>query len=147
MRATYVLPLVLFAHAAFAGPPVYRCENAGKFTYSDAPCIGAKVVDATPTQGMDKMTGQSRKGKDVQTVEMNALFDKAVQPVTGKTSDEMNVVRHRIKLGAQDQNECSRLDTRLPDLEAAAANSAGAAKGRADVDLYRARKRFFDLKC
>ena len=147
MRASPLLALLLFAHAALAGPPVYRCESVGKVTYSDAPCVGAKVVDATPTQGMDKMTGQSRKGKDVQTGEMNALFDKAVQPVTGKSSDEMNVVRHRIKLGVQDQTECSRLDTRLPDLEAAAANSAGASKGRAEVDLYQARKRFFDLKC
>ena len=88
-----------------------------------------------------------RAVKDVQTVEMNALFDKAVQPVTGKTSDEMNIVRHRIKLGAQDQHECSRLDATLPDLEAAAASATAAAKGRADVDLYQARKRFFDLKC
>jgi hypothetical protein len=44
---------------------VYRCETNGKVSYSDAPCVGARVIDATPTQGMDKMTGQSREGSNV----------------------------------------------------------------------------------
>jgi hypothetical protein len=51
---------VSFSIPAHAQKPVYRCETAGKVSYSDAPCVGAKEIDATPTQGMDKMTGASR---------------------------------------------------------------------------------------
>ncbi|VTU31244.1 hypothetical protein SRS16CHR_04840 [Variovorax sp. SRS16] len=147
MRLLSVLPLLLVASAATAGPPVYRCEIAGKVSYSDAPCVGAKVVDATPNQGVDKMTGQSRKGKDVQTAEMNTAFDKALQPLTGKPHEEMDVMRRRIKLSAQDQGECTRLDSNLPGLEANAAGATGTTNGRTDVELYQARKRFFDLRC
>jgi len=147
MRVPLVISLITLSHAAFAAPPVYRCDSAGKVSYSDRPCLGAQVVDATPTQGMDKMTGRSRKGRDVQIVEISAMFDKNVQPVTGRTHEEMNVLRHRIKLSPQDQSACSRLDDELPDLEAHAATATGAAKGRADVELFQARKRFFDLHC
>lgn len=34
---------------AAAQSSVYRCETNGKVNYSDAPCVGAKVIDATPT--------------------------------------------------------------------------------------------------
>ena len=115
--------------------------------YSDSPCVGAKVVDATPTQGMDKTTGQSRKGKDVQTVEMNTTFDRAFQPVTGRTPEEMDVMRRRIKLSGQEHAACASLDGKLPGLESNAAVASGSTKARADVELYKARKRFFDLKC
>lgn len=59
----------------------------------------------------------------------------------------MDVRRHRINLSAQDQGECRRLDSRLPDLEAFAQQAGGTSKAQADVDLYMARKRYFDLKC
>lgn len=93
------------------------------------------------------MTGQSRKGKDVQTVEMNTALDTAVRPVTGRTHEEMDVVRRRIKLNSQEQAECTNLDGKLPGLKADATGSSGNSKARADVELYNARKRFFDLKC
>lgn len=147
MYFTRALLVFFIALPTWAAPPVYRCETNGKASYSDAPCVGAKAIDVTPTQGADKMTGKSRKGRDVQTIEMNTAFDKAVQPLTGKSHDEMDVMRRRFKLSAQDQNECMRLDGKLPSLETAAAAAASAAKGRADVELYQARKRFFDLKC
>jgi len=93
------------------------------------------------------MTGQSRKGKYVQAVEMNTAFDKAVQHLTGRTHEEMNVARRRIKLSSQEQAECTSLDGKLPGLEADATGLSGNAKDRADVELYKARKRFFDLQC
>jgi len=144
LRALLLLSITL---PSWAAPPVYRCETNGRITYSDAPCVGAKVIDATPTQGMDKMTGQSRKGKDVQTAEMNTAIDKAVQPLTGRTHEEMNTARRRFKLGAQDQAECTRLDAKLPNLEADVAGASESTKAHADVELYKARKRFFDLSC
>jgi hypothetical protein len=78
---------------------------------------------------------------------MNTAFDKAVQPISGKSHEEMNVVRRRLRLSPQDQSDCIHLDNKLPGLESNASGAIGAAKGSADVELYQARKRFFDLKC
>ena len=147
MRSLLTLPLLLAAAAASAAPSVYRCETAGKISYSDAPCVGAKIVDATPNQGVDQMTGKSRKGRDVQRTELNHAFDDALRPLTGKSRDEMDVMRRRIKLQPREQSACRQLDGQLPDLESAAQRDTGAAKGKADVALYQARKRYFDLGC
>lgn len=133
--------------AAFAAPPVYRCEMNGRIAYSDSPCVGAKVIDATPNQGVDKMSGQSRKGADVQRAEMNKIFDDALKPLTGKSSAEMDALRRRARLPGTDQAECARLDRQLPPLEARASSSDGRSRAEAEVQLYQARKRFFDLKC
>lgn len=115
--------------------------------YSDAACVGAKVIDATPTQGMDKMTGRTRKGKEVQRDEFNRQFDKALRPLHGKSHEEMNSARRRVYLPAQEQARCARLDDLLPSLEGDTKRAEGAAKAKADVGLYQARKQFFDLKC
>lgn len=144
LRALFLLSITL---PAWAAPPVYRCEGNGRVAYSDVPCVGAKVIDATPTHGIDKMTGQSRKGSDVRTVEMRMTLDKATQPLTGRTHEEMNVVRRRIKLSGKEQAECTSLDGKLPTLEADASGASSGTKAHADVELYKARKRFFDLKC
>ena len=138
--AALVLPVA-------AQPPVYRCETNGKVAYSDAPCVGAKVIDATPTQGVDKMTGRPSKGKEVRRDELNRMLDGAVRPLTGKSTGEMNVVRRRVKLSSQDQAKCATLDGRLARLEAAGFEAKGERKTQADFDLYEARKQFFDLKC
>lgn len=54
--------LALAPLGASAQQAVYRCDQGGKIGYSHEPCLGGKVIDATPTQGMDKMSGVSRKG-------------------------------------------------------------------------------------
>jgi hypothetical protein len=126
---------------------VYRCETNGKVAYSDAPCVGAKVIDATPTHGADKMSGASRKGREVQRDEFTTSLDNATRPLHGRSHDEMNVLRRRVNLPGRDQQHCTRLDRLLPTLEADAGRATGEAKARADVDLYKARKAFFDLKC
>ncbi len=133
--------------AAIAQPVVYRCETAGKVAYSDSPCVGAKVIDATPTQGMDKMAGRSRKGREVQRDEFNRQLDGAIRPLTSRSHEDMNVLRKRVYLPAKDQQQCARLDGLLPTLEADAQAAKGEARARADVDLYKVRKQFFDLKC
>ena len=145
-RLTTALMVIAVLPAA-AQHPVYRCETNGKVSYSDAPCVGAKVIDTTPTQGVDKMTGQSRKGRDVQREEFNTAIDNALRPLHGRSHAEMDVMRRRMKLTNHEQAQCARLDSRLLALEADAAGAAGEAKARADVDLYKSRKQFFDLKC
>jgi len=96
---------------------------------------------------MDKMTGQSRKGREVQRDEFNRQFDQALRPLHGRSHDDMNVLRKRVYLPAKNQQQCARLDGLLPTMEADALAARGEAKARADVDLYKARKQFFDLKC
>ena len=44
-----LLGLLSFSIPAHAQKPVYRCETAGKVSYSDAPCVRAKEIDTTPT--------------------------------------------------------------------------------------------------
>ena len=141
-----LLGLLSFSIPAYAQKPVYRCETAGKVSYSDAPCVGAKEIDATPTQGMDKMTGASRKGADVQRAEHNALMADALKPLTGM-SPEYRVYKHRFKLSPRDKAECTRLDTELPELKQRAATATPTEKALADVELYKARKQFNDLSC
>ena len=60
----------------------------------------------------------------------------------------MDVMRRRVKLPSHEPEQCARLNDRLPVLEAAdASGAAGKPKTRANVDLHKARKQFFGLKC
>ena len=142
-----LLGLLSFGFHAHAQKPVYRCETAGKVSYSDAPCVVAKEIDATPTQGMDKMTGTSRKGADVRRDEHNAVMADALKPLTGMNADQYRVYKHRLKLSPRDKAECARLDTNLPELKQRAATALSSEKALADVELYKARKQFNDQNC
>lgn len=142
-----LLGLLSFGFHAHAQKPVYRCETAGKVSYSDAPCVGAKEIDATPTQGMDKMTGTSRKGADVRRDEHNAVMADALKPLTGMNADQYRVYKHRLKLTPRDKAECARLNTNLPELKQRAATALSSEKALADVELYKARKQFNDQNC
>lgn len=93
------------------------------------------------------MSGQSRKGKDVQQTEFNRVFDNALKPLTGRSTEGMDVRRRRVKLPGPDQQACAWLDGQLPRLELDARETRGAAKARAEFDLYGARKRYFEPKC
>lgn len=77
------------------------------------------------------------------------MLDGAARPLHGKSQEEMNTARRRVYLPQSDQRQCARLDDMISRLgsEAGAAGAAGADKARADVDLYKARKQYFDLKC
>lgn len=115
--------------------------------YSDEPCVGGTLIDATPTQGVDKMTGKTRKGQDVQRDERNQLFDNAVRPLTGKTHAQMDVERRRHHLLPAEKARCAALDKTIPRLQAEVAVAAGSFKPAADAALYRARRDYFSLKC
>lgn len=133
--------------ATAASAQVYRCEHGGKVSYSDEPCVGAKVVDATPTQGMDKMTGSTRKGAEALRDERRKTMDSAFQPLTGLNHEQMNVERRRQKLSPDAKATCRHLDRQLPQLEAQTGRAPVSQKQEAEVDLYRARRAFFELKC
>ena len=147
MRIFVLTSLAISTVCAAAPLTVYRCETNGRVNYSDAPCVGAKVIDVTPTQGADKMTGRSSKGQEVQREEFHSTLDNATRPLHGLSHDEMDIRRRRYKLSSTEQLQCATLDQQLPVLEEKASKAAGAAKGQADVALYQARKQAFDLKC
>lgn len=145
-----VLPLMmafLLTTQAHAQKPVYRCETGGKVSYSNEPCLGAKEIDTTPTQGMDRTSGQSRKGADVQRHELDGVMAEALKPLTGMTPDQYRVQRRRVQLSPRDKMECSRLDATLPELKQLTATGLPRERAAADVELYKARKRFNDLNC
>lgn len=135
------------ASAASQAQPVYRCEDGGKVRYSHEPCVGAKVVDTTPTQGLDKSGGVSRKGRDVRQDELNRMFNDAVRPITGRSHEESKVAQRRWKLPATAQGECSLLDQLIPQQARAAKTAAAAGKADAELRLYQSRARFRELGC
>lgn len=45
---------------------VYRCEQGGRVTYTDEPCANARAVDVTPTEGLNKWSGQERVAPQLQ---------------------------------------------------------------------------------
>lgn len=95
MRVLVVLLLFVANFSSASPPTVYRCDSGGKVSYSDAPCVGGKVIDVTPTLGADKMTGRSIKGNDVQREEYRAVLDDAIRPLHGLSHAKMDVIRRR----------------------------------------------------
>ena len=142
------LPLLALTSLCSAAPPtVYRCETSGRIGYSDTPCVGARVIDVTATQGADKMTGRSIKGKEVQGEEFHRTLDDATRSLHGLSHGEMDVLRRRQKLSSATQMQCALLDRQVPAIAARIKAPSGAFDGRSEVELYKARKRVFDLGC
>jgi hypothetical protein len=138
MKNVLVMALIAIsatAHAQPGGAMTYKCVTGGKVTYTDEPCVGAQVVDTTPTQGLDKLSGKSRKGADVNRIEFNEGMSKALKPLMGQTPKEYEKTLKRVYLSPQEKFECSMLDGQILD------------ERLQEVALYKARKRFKDLKC
>lgn len=146
-RRAIVLIACLAASAAVQAQEVYRCETQGRIGYSHEPCVGAKVIDTTPTQGLDKSTGASRKGRDVQREEFKRSINEAMRPLTGMSHEQTKVFERRIKLPLGAKAECQLLDMRLPDQEQTVRTSAQAARAEAEVQLFLSRRRFRELGC
>lgn len=130
-----VIAISVTAHAQSGGAMTYKCVTGKKVTYTDEPCVGAKVVDTTPTQGLDRISGTSRKGADVIKTEHNKMMADALRPLLGQTPEERAKAIKRVSLSPQDKLECYVLDGQILDPR------------MQEVALYQARKRFKDLKC
>jgi len=143
-RATVAIWAAVLGAAAPAATaqPVYKCQSQGKTVYSHEPCLGTQVVDTTPTQGLDKSSGTSRKGADVRKNEHNKAMAEAFKPLLNETPEQREARHRRFKLTASEQQECYALDARLPQQESAAKGG-----GQEAVDLLVMRKRYRDLRC
>lgn len=122
---------------------VFKCMKDGKATYTDAPCMNAKEVDVTPTEGMNKWTGTERKSLDQVTREMTKIrregMSKGLAPLVKITPEDFEREERRGKMDPGTKTECSRLDNTLKSLKAEVP--------RDEQALYEARTRFFKLKC
>lgn len=126
---------------------VYRCEINGRVNYSHEPCAGAKAIETTPTQGMDKMTGKPKKGPEVQKAESDGQLAQALRPMTGQSPEAFEVAQRRMNLSALEKHSCNQLDYALPQLAQNVAHATPEQKDRADGKLYKARKAYRDLRC
>lgn len=138
--------LAVAVHTTWA-QTVYRCEANGRVAYSHEPCPGAKAVDTTPTQGLDKSSGISRKGADVRRDETNRTFSEAMRPITGKTHEERITMHRRFKLSVSAQAECRALDERIPGEHAAELKATPTTLKDAQFALFRSRARYRELGC
>lgn len=137
--ATTLATIATVAAAQAGSAPTYKCVTSGKVSYSDEPCVGAIVVDTTPTQGLDKITGTSRKGADVRNIEFNKAMADGLQPILGETPEQRSKRHQRSHLSAESKLECWSLDGQIQGKRVMSAKE--------EVSLYQAQKRFKDLKC
>lgn len=126
---------------------VYRCEANGQVSYSHEPCLGATVVDTTPTQGLDKSSGTSRKGSDVRREEGRRMLSEALRPLAEVSPEQLELNARRRKLPHDVQVECSTLDRRVPGLEAAVEKSTPETRESAEARLFVSRSRYRSLGC
>lgn len=147
MKHVVTLAIALIACTAHAQKQVYKCETRGKTEYSHSPCVGAVEIDTTPTRGMDKMSGQSRKSLQLQMLETREAFAEGTKPLHGMSKEQFLKRSDRFRLPPNDRVACSQLDQSLPALRSAAERAAANDKATADLRLYQARKRFNDLNC
>lgn len=147
MRAFLVAVFASLSLSAASAQTVYKCESKGSVVYSHEPCVGAKTVDTTATQGLDKSSGTSRKGADVRQIEQNRALTKALRPLLNETEAQRDTRHRRFKLPPGDKLECAKLDARLPVQETALHKAAKADAPSAELALFESRKRYRELRC
>lgn len=126
---------------------VYKCEAKGRVVYSDSPCVGAEVIDVTPTRGLNKSSGRERVGADVQRERHRELMAEALRPLTGKSAEEMQVLGQRQKLAPALRAECVELDGAIARGEASEQSATGGGKRAVQRDLFESRRRHREIGC
>lgn len=146
MRAGLLALCVGAALEVPAQTTVYKCEKDGKVTYTDEPCLQAKKVDVTLTQGLDSWTGARRTGADVERAQRRDQIADALRPL-GVTRESFALDHKRARMTPVERAECAALDASLPVLERREAATSKEEKSQAQADLLKARKRFKHLAC
>jgi BMFP domain-containing protein YqiC len=127
---------------------VYKCTSGSSVSYSHVPCFDAQVVDVVPTQGMDRASGISRKGADVQRTEHRAMLAHALKPLNGMDEKQFDQFSDRQRLDPQAREACDQLDARLAQQEAQAAQPGTDAERKAYATLlFESRQRHRRLRC
>jgi len=103
MRA--IALLIAAALPLSAGAQVYKCQEAGRVTYSQEPCAGrVEVIDATPaTGGYDSGAATARRAQNSRIMGQQARDDAEVDARRRATDRQRDVER------AQQQQRCDAL--------------------------------------
>lgn len=126
---------------------VYRCEVNGKVSYSNEPCQGAKLVKNPPAQSSDRTPAQHQKDIDTLKAELERNNATKTRALAAKAPEDPEVAKRRENLTPLAKHSCSLLDQSLPQLRENAAHGTPENKEKAEVQLYKARKAFQDLRC
>jgi hypothetical protein len=141
---------VMQAHAQKLPPAsstVFKCQEAGKTVYSDAPCLGAQQIDVEPTRGLNKSSGHVRIGADVQREQNREAMAEALRPLTGMDAKQLAVQGRRNKLSLEGQKACRRLDGDMAATRKDEKNATQSDLKDVQMKLYQLRKRFQALGC
>lgn len=130
-----------------ASRTVFKCQKAGKTVYSDAPCLGAQVIDVEPTRGLNKSSGRVQIGADVQHEQHREMIAEALRPLSGLDAKQLAVQGRRNKLGLEDQKECRHLDGDMSAAQQDEKNATQADLKDVQMKLYQLRKHFQALGC
>lgn len=126
---------------------IYKCQSHGKTSYSDEPCLGAQRLDATPTRGVDRLSGKSRIGNDVAAEIRSEQFAQALRPLSGMTSSEFATATRRQRLSADAQRECRVLESAISESEQAERRARAAMMESIQQDLFILRQRYRKQGC
>ena len=126
---------------------VFKCEHGGKVVYSDAPCLGAKKVDIEPTRGLDKQSGQVRRGADVRQERLSEQITEAYRPIFGEDVEQRAKRHRRARLDARSRMRCGALDREIPAAEHAERVSVQADLPAVQSKLLLLRQEYRNLKC
>jgi len=125
---------------------IYKCQVKGTISYSDEPCIGAQRLDATPTRGVNRLSGSSRIGQDVSNEIRSEQLAHALRPLTGMSAAQFATAVRRHPLDAATQRACHQLEPAILKLEQAERHP-GAVIGPIQQDLFVLRKQYQKLGC
>ncbi|AWG45916.1 MULTISPECIES: hypothetical protein [unclassified Massilia] len=126
---------------------LFKCQDHGKITYSDSPCLGAEKLEVEPTRGVNKLSGKERVGADVRRELNQEMFANAVRPLTGLDAQQFAVQVRRYHLPGSAQQECRRLDQDITTSEYEEKRTAPAALRDVQARLFLLRQRFRELRC
>jgi len=103
MRITALIIAAALPMAAHA--QVYKCEQAGRVTYSQEPCVGrAEIIDATPaTGGYDSGAAAARRAQNSRIMGQQARDDVEVDARRRATDRQRDAER------ALQQQRCDAL--------------------------------------
>jgi hypothetical protein len=148
---TPVFVLMIASVLAQKLPPVsrtvYKCGSAGKYVYSDSPCLGAQKIDVEPTRGLSKDTGKDVIGADVRREVHREQMAEALRPLTGMNAKQLDVYGRRMKLSPEAQRQCRQLDADLPLAEKEEKRTAKTERSQIQAHLFAMRKEAKTLGC
>jgi len=126
---------------------LFKCQDRGKVIYSDSPCLGAEKLEVEPARGVNKLSGKTRIGPDVQNEIYREMMAEAIRPLTGLSAKQFEVEVRRYKLSGTAQQECRRLDQDLVSTEFEEKHTAQNALRDVQARLFVMRQRFRELRC